>query len=222
MTRRRLCLSVRRKRRKSRTKRHPFRGKIIIVSLFLMVLLVLSEIGISSASEELTQTAAEKYIITSVNNSVEKMLEKYNETDFVGIKQDDLGNVLSVEADTNSINRFKTDVSEEITKALNGRKSVGVPFGSFTSIALLNGRGFDIPLKLNYVGTADIEVKSEFVSAGINQTCHRITLIVHSNVYSESNQFSIKMQKDTDFVVSETIIVGSVPDIATLAGLGIF
>lgn len=195
---------------------------LLFLTAVALIFAVLSEIGLSSVTEELTKQAAEKYIITSINSAVKKVLESYEEDSFCSMNLDNAGNVVSVEANSTRINELKAELSSKITEELNGRKSIGIPFGSLTDIAVLNGRGFDVPVKMNYIGSAGLTIKSEFLSAGINQSCHRITLNVRATVVSQSKRFSAEVERETDVVLAETVIVGKVPGIAALSNAQIY
>ena len=190
--------------------------KWFVFAFILFTVLLLSEIGISSISQELTQEAAVKHIISSVNSAVEKKLKKSEQGYFVHITRDSSGNVTSVEADAKKLNEFKTEITDAAIKKLNGRHRVGIPAGSLTNIRILNGRGFSVPVKHNFEGTADITFESAFYSAGINQSCHRITMKVTSSVFSQSRKFKESAEHTTEFIISETIIVGSVPELMAL------
>ena len=222
MTRKQWYLQARARNRNRRRKKHKYRRLILFLMAVVLLFTVLSEIGLSSVTEALTKQAAEKYIIISVGNAVKNVLKSYDEDSFSSMNLDDSGNVVSVEANSTRINELKTELSLRITEELNGRKSIGIPFGSLTDIALLNGRGFDVPVKLNYIGSAELELKSEFLSAGINQSCHRITLKVRARVVSQSKRFSAEVESETEFVVAETVIVGKVPGFAVLSSARIY
>ena len=47
-----------------------------------------------------------------------------------------------------------------------------------SGVTFLSGRGPDINLRLHQISAADSEILSEFTSAGINQTKHRLVLRV--------------------------------------------
>lgn len=222
MTRKQWYIQARARSRNRRRKKHKYRRLILFLMAVVLIFAVLSEMGLSSVTEALTEQAAEKYIITSINSAVKNVLESYDEDSFSSMNLDNAGNVVSVEANSTRINQLKTELSEKITAELNGRKNIGIPFGSLTDIALLNGRGFDVPVKLNYIGSAELTLKSEFLSAGINQSCHRITLNVRATVVSQSKRFSTEMESETDFVVAETVIVGKVPGFAALSSAQIY
>ena len=53
---------------------------------------------------------------------------------------------------------------------------------------------------------------SEFSEAGINQTLHRILLEVSVDVSAIIPGYTTSVDVTTNFVVAETVIVGSIPD----------
>lgn len=84
-------------------------------------------------------------------------------------------------------------------------------FGSFTGVRILSGVGPDIRLKFINTGNIETKVRSEFESAGINQTIHRIYLDVSCNV-SLLTPYNVVEEKVTnEIVLAENVIVGLVP-----------
>ena len=63
---------------------------------------------------------------------------------------------------------------------------------------------------------ADLSFHTEFVSAGINQSCHRVTMTVTVQAYSQSQRFQTQAQVETSTVLAETVLVGQVPEMALL------
>lgn len=114
------------------------------------------------------------------------------------------------------MNALRVQVLERLEEPLNGSVTVEVPAGSLTGIALLNGRGFPVPLSMNLEAAADLSFHTEFVSAGINQSCHRVTMTVTVQAYSQSQRFQTQTQVETSTVLAETVLVGQVPEMALL------
>lgn len=199
--------------RKRNDRRRP--ARFLFFALIVILLAVFSEFGLSSVSQDLTEEAAKKYINTAVNEAVQQELQNAEENTYTNIVRDDSGKIVSVTADTVQLNQFKAGLAQRISKKLNGKASIGIPVGSLTDVALFNGRGFHVPLKLSMEGTADILIETEFESAGINQSCHRISVVVRTSVVSQSKRFAVSTENETNFVLSETVIVGSVPSIIT-------
>lgn len=188
-------------------------GRIVAVAVSILLLMVfVSEFALHRLTPELTETVSQKYVADAVSDSVNRLLdEQQAEVSFSLLSKDSAGKIISLETDTESLNRFKMKLSKQLQEKLNGETTAYVPIGSFFDVALLNGRGFSVPVKLNFDGAADIRFQSTFESAGVNQTCHRIVLSISVKAVSQSNLFSANADYTTDMILSETIIVGEVP-----------
>ena len=57
-----------------------------------------------------------------------------------------------------------------------------LPFGSFTGFKLLAGKGPGVKITISSIGSVETDLKSEFISQGINQTLHRVFLQVKCRV----------------------------------------
>ena len=185
-----------------------------IALLVFFIFACLSEAGLSSVSNSFSKEVAKKHLSNSVNTVISSVMKSGNtELSFVDLTKDTNGQILSISANTTLLNNFKIELTEKLNKTLNKRVGVYVPIGSLTDIALLNGRGFKVPIKMNFEGSVDISFSSEFVSAGINQSCHRITMTVCAVVISQSKRFNVYEDFETTTVISENIIIGDVPNL---------
>ena len=202
--------------RRFRYTRKKGRGKALLLLAAALFTggTALSEWGLGSISEELTQEAARAYVLAQVNQAVEEALAQPRP--FVTIERDGEGEPVAVQADTAALNELRLQVLGTLEESLNGSVTVEVPVGSLTEVALLNGRGFPVPLTLGMEGSADLSFQTEFVSAGINQSCHRITMTVRAQVYSQSKRFAVSAQESTATVLAETLVIGEVPQAAVL------
>lgn len=174
-----------------------------------------SEWGLSSISPELTQEAARGYLLSCVNEAIEAEVEEESMS-FVTVERDQEGKICGVSTNTAALNGLRVRVLSRLEDSLNGSVTVKIPAGSLTEIALLNGRGFPVPLKLWMEGVADLSFQTEFTSAGINQSCYRVTMTVSVQAYSQSKRFSVQVEEETSTVIAETVVVGTVPDAAVL------
>lgn len=202
--------------RRLRLTRGKGKGKaaLLVVAALLVGSASFSEWGLGSVSEELTQEAARGYVLSCVNEAVAAALEE--QRSFVTVERDESGAPLAVHTDTAALNSLRVQVLEQLEKSLNGSVTVQVPVGSLTGVALLNGRGFPVPLSLRMEGSADLSFHTEFVSAGINQSCHRVTMTVTVQGFSQSKRFETSTQVETSTVLAETVLVGEVPEMALL------
>ena len=188
-----------------------FKPFICLLAAAAIIYGVISEIALSGVTQELTQQAVQHYLAESIADTVGDMSK--NTADFTVISTDDSGKIVSIQADIQRLNTFKAKLTKAAAGKLNGKTRVMMPIGSFTGISVFNGRGFPIPLKMQFESSVDVEFKSELVSAGINQSCHRIYITVNASSLSQSKKFSAKESYETEFILSETVIVGEVPEL---------
>lgn len=151
------------------------------------------------------------YIINDNINKIYK--EKFNYDDIVKIDKDNAGNIVMVRADTLMMNSLATEVSLNAQRDLREIGDVGikVPFGYVLNNNILANIGPEVSVKMQPVGDIEVSYSSQFESAGINQTRHKIYLNVKTrikvNVPLKSDDFEIKHE----IPICETIIVGKIP-----------
>jgi sporulation protein YunB len=93
-----------------------------------------------------------------------------------------------------------------------GQKGVNIPLGTFTGLPILVGLGPPINIKLIPIGAINCNFTSQFVSAGINQTNHRIYLQVSSKINVILPTETRTLSNTTQMLISENIIIGKVPE----------
>ena len=124
------------------------------------------------------------------------------------------GTVSSMTADIREMNRFKTNISKAIQNQLLEycEREIAVPIGTLTGIDLLSGRGPRIRMRIELYGNVTANLKSDFDSAGINQTRHRIICDVKVGVSAIIPGCSSYTEAENSFTVSETVLAGEVPE----------
>ena len=85
-------------------------------------------------------------------------------------------------------------------------------FGSFTGNDFLSGVGPNVKIRVMPAGTVMTEFKTEFLSAGINQTRHRVYIDVVCHMRVVAPLASSDVLVDNSVTVAETILIGDVPD----------
>ncbi len=154
-----------------------------------------------------------------INDSVYQFLNqnkiKYNE--IVLINNDGEGNVTSVEFDTVLLTKIKSGVISEIQSNINKTKStvMNIPVGTLSGNQFLNNRGPRIRIELDISSAVYSKISSKFISAGINQTLHQITLSISTDIFFIMPWYRSSGGYQTEFIIAETIIVGKVPDAYT-------
>ena len=126
---------------------------------------------------------------------------------------DSTGKVNSLHTNSKEINILKSELSLKITEKIrqDQKITVGVPAGAFTGVVLLSDIGPDIRVTLRLGGSVTTTIKSEFSTAGINQTVHRIYLIVDADVSLTCPIIFYETSFITEYELCQTVIVGATP-----------
>ena len=104
----------------------------------------------------------------------------------------------------------KAKIQEELNSTENSEFSI--PLGTFLGSKLLAGRGPKVSIKMSTVGSVLTDLKSEFSSAGINQTMHRIYLEVKCTVVILTSFETMEEEITNQVLLAEAVIVGTTPN----------
>ncbi|MFD3156192.1 sporulation protein YunB [Haloimpatiens sp. FM7330] len=155
--------------------------------------------------------------IEIINKSIiEEYSKQFKYNDVVKVEKDIDGNIVMLKADTLKMNKIACDVSLNSQKKLKDLGYVGIklPIGYVTKNNILSYWGPSITIKMQPIGHIETRYSSNFESAGINQTRHKIYVEVDTKVRIiiplKSNDIEVKNQVP----IAETIIVGKIPNTA--------
>ena len=138
--------------------------------------------------------------------------DTYGETAVV--QRDESGAVMSVQANAAAINRLGADVVTTVGEILAQEEysTLTFPLLNATGRVLLMGHGPRVTVNLQQNGVATVQVQSRFSEAGINQTVHRVELTVSFRAVVMAAGLHEPIETSETFLVTETVIVGTVPD----------
>ena len=121
-----------------------------------------------------------------------------------------------VRADTVKQNYLASQVVLNCDEKLSelGDLGVKIPLGYLTNNIMFYNIGPKITVKMQQVGNITTSYESEFESAGINQTRQKIYLNVEAKMRIVVPFHSDEIEVTTQIPVSDTIIVGKIPDTA--------
>lgn len=195
-----------------RRRRRNIPQKIIISAVIgvIAVSVLLTEKTLGPAAELQAGHFAERTADCIIGKAVSDYIEQNGSECSTGLRFDEYGDTAVIGED---VNRVQTELALLINERLGemGRYTAKVPLGTVTGLYLLAGRGPSIRFRVCPVGEAEVHLRSEFVSAGVNQTCHRVCAEITADITSGSPLYSFDIEKKFDYVLSETIIKGEVP-----------
>lgn len=204
------------RRRNKHSRRTRKNRRILAFTAALAALTAAAAVHIEKAVRPAAQMQAEHYSrITAyeiINEAASEYLSEnqYTYGDFAAVLYGENGKAVSVETLTANINRVQTELISEINNAIqdSADRELEIPLGSITDSFLLAGRGLHIRLRVCPAGEASAELKSTFESAGINQTCHRISMIIRVDISSSIPLYSFDTEAEVEILLAESVIVG--------------
>ena len=185
----------------------------ILLSLFLLFYTAETKTApvILKAARTISHSAAMEIIQKSVAENFANAKIVYE--DLMHIEKDNDGNIILIIPNSAQINQTVSAITinmDEKLKEMCGQK-IAVPLGTITGSKLLAGIGPDIKVSIKPVGAVHISVKDDFISAGINQSRHRIWLEIEAEMMLmipfDSESFTVS----SSVILCEGIIVGPVP-----------
>lgn len=195
------------------------KGKIILFFVILFVVFAFFMFYMSFLVTPLIVNTGKSQIkvfaTKSMNYAVtEAINQNISYDDLVTIQMGNDGKIYMIEANTVKINNI-SNMIERITLAhLNeiSKTPLKIPIGAFTGIALFSGMGPPVRIDIFPYGEVGCKFLSQFISAGINQTQHKIYVQVKTkiNVVLPLKTFSVSM--DNEVLVCESVIIGDIPE----------
>lgn len=197
-----------------RKKRRLF-WRILLVVLIPVVLLVWADVNLRPVVLTMAEARARVVAVQAMNDAVfEIMREGGVYSDLMNVVLDGNGRVSMMQANTARMNELATQVALAVQRNMEtiASQGIAIPLGAALGIRLIAGGGPKVHVRIVPVGAVSTEFVSEFTSAGINQTRHRIFLQMNTTV-----QMVIPTGTKTAAVtghvpVAESIIVGEVPE----------
>lgn len=201
------------KRRKKKKRIVLFIAVILGLSLFIVSYIersfepIIRTMAISRSEVLLSQEIANEVNETMIESGL-----TYG--DIVSFVLDKDGRINAMTTNIITANRLKSSLALSILTRITNvdGTELGIPIGNLTGISVLAGRGPEMRVKVIPIGSVQTELSSQFLSAGINQTRHRIIMEVTSNVDIILPSETVSTTVSVNVVIAETVIVGSVPD----------
>lgn len=197
------------------------KGKKMLIAIICIIITVIISLfciekRIRSFSEEMGTYYCHAKANEAISSSVKAVMEETGAeyTDLSVIVYDEDGKISSSQLCTKNLNILQSMIITEINSSFErlSESEINIPIGTLSGLYLLNGRGPDITVKLMPIGSADTELKSEFISAGINQTCHKISLDIKAKLKAVFPSGSEEITVNLNCILAENIIAGDIPE----------
>lgn len=200
--------------KKPKPKKRIFRI-VILVALVALIVSLLVERNLNQMMLDMAYARAYSLAVETINQSVRNAMQggvTYEE--LITKHVDAEGRVTMLNANTIRMNELATEIAlmaeAELRRTENNQ--IQIPMGAALGVQFLAGSGPRISLQIIPVGSVGTHFLTEFQSAGINQTRHKISLVLSTTVRLVVPTGSKRVDVVSTVPIAETIIVGAVPD----------
>ncbi len=187
-------------------------------ALLLLILVTVGYIIIDDAIRptilSLSEARLRAIAVKAMNEAVRETVGSgVTYTDLINIQKDKEGNIALISANAVLMNNLAANTAIAAQdKILNiGEQGIKIPIGTILGGQLMSGRGPAVVVRVEPVGSVTTDFMTEFEAAGINQTRHKIYLVLNASVRILIGNSSQTVEISSQVLISETIIIGDVP-----------
>lgn len=184
-------------------------------ALLMLAALIALEQNLSQTMLDMAFAEAYSMAVETLNRAVKLVTENGVEyAELMDAHLDAEGRVTMLRADTIRMNELAAETALEAEAELNNTENqfVNIPLGAALGIRSLSGFGPRMSVQILPIGAVHASFDTEFESAGINQTRHRIFLTLRATVSLIIPTGSQVVEVESTMPIAESIIVGLVPD----------
>jgi len=203
-------------RKRFKLKKSKNRGKITTIVLILIIAFETASLLLNYMNpifEQVSIYEAKKLATFVANDQTTKVMQNYNYDSMFSIEKDAEGNVSMIQMNMYRVNIIISNIAYYIQEQMKQpeNSSVSIPMGNLLGINLFSGYGPKIKMKVVLLGSVETDLRSEFISKGINQTLHRVYLQIDCPVQILSSYKTMQEKVSNQFLLAENVIVGNIP-----------
>ncbi len=194
--------------------RIPKKIIILIILAFILVAYLLIDNAVKPTIFELSESKLKYLAVKAMNDSISHIIGGVNYSELIKIQKDSQGRITLLQANTLKMNDLATKTAlkaQETIMSLN-TQGIFIPLGTIIGGQMLSGKGPLIRIDVIPMGSVTSKFSSEFESAGINQTRHKIYLTMTAQIRIVVGNTGQLVNVSSQALISETVIVGSVPN----------
>ena len=203
----------------NKRKKHKIGIRLIGLALFLSGILLLVDIRVRPIIEHTAMYQSKVLATRIINDAVYSQLEdeSLDYGNLITITYNYDNSISSIESNMVNINRIKAKITKSVNHELSciNEHDLSISLGTVSGFEMFYNQGPLIPIKVQPEGYVETLLISSFESAGINQTLHRIIVEIKTNISAIIPGYTSSATVETQFVMAETVIVGTVPSTYT-------
>lgn len=191
---------------------------VVLIAIFFSVVImnklvnpIIKRTGASKISES-TNYAVNLAVISAMKGTI-----TYD--DLIHIVTDASGKITMLQANSIQINSLSRKVIDNTYNYIMEKvgTSLAIPLGAFSGVPIFSGLGPSVIIPTMPYGTVKCKFLSQFISAGINQTIHKIYVQVQTTISLILPFGDVTVDDITEVLISESLIIGDIPDTYLMA-----
>jgi len=189
---------------------------IMLITVFLLITFsyYIVEKDIKPTIQAMSEIKARLTATRIISEAVSQKIMTDSFSNVLNIRTDNQGKITMVQSNTVEMNKLAFEISIAIQNQLKDIElsELKIPIGSVFGSQIFANTGPYINIDIKPAGSVNIDFKTEFDQAGINQTRFTVYLIVKAVVQIIVPLVSNSIEVSSHIPVVETIIVGDVPE----------
>lgn len=188
---------------------------LILLVLLLTAAVIAMEQNLSQTMLDMAFARAYSMAVETINRAVKQAMGQgvaYEE--LIDAQMDAQGRVSMLRANTMRMNELASQTALLAERELGSAENqvVEIPLGAALGVSFLSGFGPRLEVRILPVGAVHTSFDTEFETAGINQTRHKIFLNLRATVSLIVPTGSQLVEVTSTVPIAESIIVGEVPE----------
>ncbi len=188
---------------------------LILLVLLLTAAVIAMEQNLSQTMLDMAFARAYSMAVETINRAVKQAMgQGVTYEELIDAQMDAQGRVSMLRANTMRMNELASQTAllaeQELGSAEN--QVVEIPLGAALGVSFLSGFGPRLEVQILPVGAVHTSFDTEFETAGINQTRHKIFLNLRATVSLIVPTGSQLVEVTSTVPIAESIIVGEVPE----------
>lgn len=188
--------------------------RIMLSLLVLGLIFLLMERNLEAVILDMASARAEAMAVEYIHEAVRDVMEDtVTYEDMMNVQTDGQGRVTMLQANAVRMNELATVTALEAQSKLESAESqsIAIPLGAALGVPFLSAMGPRVQVRIVPVSAVSAAFSTEFESAGINQTRHKIYLSLRTTVRLVIPSGARQVSLSSQVLIAESIIVGDVP-----------
>ena len=187
---------------------------LILLVLLLTAAVIAMEQNLSQTMLDMAFARAYSMAVETINRAVKQAMgQGVTYEELIDAQMDAQGRVSMLRANTMRMNELASQTALLAERELGSAENqvVEIPLGAALGVSFLSGFGPRLEVQILPVGAVHTSFDTEFETAGINQTRHKIFLNLRATVSLIVPTGSQLVEVTSTVPIAESIIVGEVP-----------